>query len=53
MEFLTWWFDKHYIVSTLITTEMAIAWCVYKGLVVRGLVCVFLILLTGVSKSGS
>ena len=49
MEFITWWFDSHYIVSTIFTPGMALAWCVYKGLVFRGIVA-FLILGIGFSK---
>lgn len=37
MDFITWWFDHHYIVSTIMTPGLSLAWCVYKGLVVRAL----------------
>lgn len=51
MEFLQWWFDKHYIFSTIITTEMTLAWCAFNGLIWRGLFCIFLILLEGWLRS--
>ena len=38
--FVRWYFDTHYILSTLVTPWWALLWCVYKGLVVRALVCI-------------
>jgi hypothetical protein len=35
-DFITWWFDTHYIWSTLLTPAMTLAWCCWKGVVVRG-----------------
>jgi len=53
MDFLAWWFMKHYIISTLLTPGMTLAWAIYKGLVVRALVAFFLMLLgIGVSAVG-
>jgi hypothetical protein len=40
--FITWWFEKHFIWSTLLTPGMTLAWCFYKGLVLRGIVAGFL-----------
>jgi hypothetical protein len=42
--FITWWFEKHFIWSTLLTPGMTLAWCFYKGLVLRGIVSGFLVL---------
>lgn len=38
MEFITWWFDTHYIASTLFTPALTLAWCCYKGLLLRGII---------------
>lgn len=37
MDFITWWLDKHYIWSTVLTPEIVLAWAFYKGLVGRGI----------------
>jgi hypothetical protein len=38
MEFLTWWFDKHYILSTIFTPLFTILWSVYYDMTVRAVV---------------
>ena len=38
VDFIYWWFDEHYIVSTLLTPVMTLAWCVYKELIIRGII---------------
>ena len=35
MDFLTWWFDEHYIVSTIVTPALSIAWAIYKDRAIR------------------
>jgi hypothetical protein len=40
--FITWWFEKHFIWSTLLTPGMTLAWCFYKELLWRGIVAGFL-----------
>lgn len=48
MEFITWWFETHYIASTLFTPGLTLAWCIFKGLFWRGVVaCVVWMLITG------
>jgi hypothetical protein len=42
MEFIEWWFTKHWIASTFFTPAMTLAWACYKGLVVRGIVAFLL-----------
>lgn len=42
MEFIEWYLDKHYIISTLLTPILALIWAVYKGLVLRGIVAFML-----------
>jgi len=42
MDFIEWWFDKHYIISTLITPGFTLAWCGFKGLVGRGIIALLL-----------
>jgi hypothetical protein len=38
MDFITWWFDEHWVWSTLLTPAITFAWCCFKGEVVRGIV---------------
>ena len=38
MDFINWWFDKHYIWSTILTPAITLAWCCYKGIVGRGII---------------
>lgn len=49
MDFINWIFDKHYILSTLFFSGLSLLWCVYKGLVLRGIICS---LILGVLWSG-
>ena len=35
MEFLSWWFDTHYIVSTLMTPGLTVAWAAWRDLDAR------------------
>lgn len=45
MDFINWWFDTHYLWSTLLTPAMTIAWCCFKGdMVWRMIVAIFLYL---------
>jgi hypothetical protein len=43
MDFITWWFDEHYILSTVFTTNMSLAWSFFTGNVGRGVICTALI----------
>jgi len=45
MDFITWWFNHHYVVSTLLTPFMTLAWVFYKGLVIRGIFTVIWIII--------
>ena len=38
MDFITWWFDKHYVLSTAFMPLWCVVWAVYKGLAVRAVV---------------
>lgn len=38
-KFLVWWFDTHYILSTLITPFWSFLWALYNNLTVRAVVC--------------
>ena len=42
MDFVSWWFDQHFIVSTICTPLLTVAWCTYNEILVRG-VAAFLI----------
>ncbi len=43
MEFLSWWFDTHYILSTILSPGWTILWCIFKGaMVVRLFISLFL-----------
>jgi len=42
MIFMEWWFDSHYIMSTIFTPGFTFGWAVYKGLVIRGIVAIFI-----------
>lgn len=35
--FLSWWFDQHYILSTIFTPFFTLLWSIYNGLTVRAL----------------
>ncbi len=50
--FITWWFEKHWFWSTVLTPGMTLAWCFYKGLVWRGIVAGFLVAACFLSKCG-
>ncbi len=39
MDFITWWFDKHYILSSITMPCFSLVWAIYYGLVIRGIVC--------------
>ena len=41
-EFFEWWMVKHYILSTIITPQITLAWALYKGLWWRGIASFFL-----------
>ena len=30
MDFITWWFDKHYIWSTILTPFFSFIWCLFN-----------------------
>lgn len=38
MDFILWWLDEHYIASTIFTPGITLAWCFYKGLILRGII---------------
>jgi len=38
MDFVTWWFDTHYIWSTILTPWLTFIWCIFKGSFWRGVV---------------
>jgi hypothetical protein len=40
--FIQWWFDTHFIASTIFTPAMTLGWCFYKGLVARGIIAFLL-----------
>ena len=42
MDFISWWFDKHWFWSTLLTPTLTFAWCIFKGEVIRGVIAFFL-----------
>ena len=48
MDFIDWVFDKHYILSTIFIPGLSFWWCVYKGLVIRGVIAFILMSLTAV-----
>ncbi len=50
MDFLNWWFETHYILSTILTMAPAFLWCIFKGEVLRGWVIVGIWLLFGGMK---
>lgn len=31
MDFLHWWFDTHWILSTLVTPAWTFLWCIWSG----------------------
>lgn len=41
MEFIEWWFAKHWFWSTLLTPGMCFAFACFKGLTVRAIVALF------------
>ena len=40
VDFLSWWIEKHYIWSTILTPQITLAWALYKGLWIRGIMSV-------------
>lgn len=38
MDFITWWFDEHYIFSTALSPVLTLAWSLYHGLIIRGII---------------
>lgn len=44
MDFLEWWLSEHYLLSTIFTPALTLLWCIFKGLVARGLIAVCCIL---------
>jgi len=51
-DFLTWWFEKHWFWSTLLTPGVCFAWACWKGLVARAIVAfIFMGGIFGASKS--
>lgn len=48
--FIQWWFDTHYIASTIFTPSITLAWCFYKGLALRGVIA--FLLMGGISFRG-
>ncbi len=42
MDFITWWFQEHYIISTIITPGLTLVWCGFNGLLVRGIITFFI-----------
>ncbi len=36
MDFIYWWFDEHYVWSTLLSPFVTFLWCCFKGLGWRG-----------------
>jgi hypothetical protein len=45
MDFITWLFEKHDVLSTVFFPLITLAWCIFKGEVLRGIACVFLLFL--------
>jgi hypothetical protein len=45
MDFITWWFDSHYIVSTLLTPGFTFAWCIFYKASIFRLIISFLLAL--------
>ena len=39
MDFIMWWFDDHYIWSTILTPKLSLIWAVYVGSVGRAFGC--------------
>lgn len=42
-DFLTWWIEKHWFWSTVLTPGITFAWACYKGLFWRGVVSLLLL----------
>ena len=51
MDFITWVFDKHYILSTLCFPGLSFFWSVFHGEVVRGAICALLCVMKGVARA--
>lgn len=44
--FFLWWFEEHYILSTIFTPFVVMLWCIFKGeFICRGLIALILFLL--------
>jgi hypothetical protein len=43
MDFINWWLEEHFIISTIITPALSLAWSFYKGLFIRGIISGFLV----------
>lgn len=51
MDFLSWWFDTHYILSTLLTPATTWVWLIYQdGSGWREAVCILVWLLFAAAK---
>lgn len=46
MDFIAWWFDDHFILSTVFTPALSVAWCAYNEIVIRGIISVGIFLIT-------
>jgi len=47
MDFITWWFGVHYIISTILTPSMTFAWCIFaKASVLRALIALIWMFIT-------
>ena len=49
MDFIIWWFGDHYVLSTIFTPGLSFGWCIYNGLVIRGIIS-FILMGLAVSK---
>ena len=52
MDFITWLFEKHDVISTLVFPLVSLAWCVFKGETVRGFVCLCILFIIMANKKG-
>ncbi|MBF0398794.1 MAG: hypothetical protein HQK78_18600 [Desulfobacterales bacterium] len=50
MDFIHWWFEKHYVWSTIFTPLLTIIWCCYKKLFIRGIIAVGFLIVSYFSK---
>jgi hypothetical protein len=44
-DFLSWWFDTHYILSTLLTPFLMVLWAIWKGQALQGIMAVLVMIL--------